>query len=251
MNNENKFYHKNNSSNIWIFYTKLWARVDFLNTIYKTYDHYFYETIFDIIRVRKWWFDMKKNIKHFVRHCFEYQLTIKFKNVKRNVIYFNEIWFDRNQFFEKWNLNFIDSLFATIKNNRWIIICIDYNIKWFIARVISNVIVEVLTNFIFIDVYKNYEAFKKIIIDRKTNLWTSIMKLIFEFLNIKHKKIISYHFRTNDAIKQFNDVLNHMFRKYCINKSIKNWNFYLNQILFVIKIRTHIIIDFFLFVVWN
>ena len=93
--------------------------------------------------------------------------------------------------------------------------------------------------------YRNYKVFKKIIIDKKANLWTSIMKLIFEFLNIKYKEIISYHFRTNDAIKRFNDVLNHMFTKYCIDQSIKNWNFYLNQILFVIKIRTHIIIDIF------
>ena len=92
---------------------------------------------------------------------------------------------------------------------------------------------------------------KKIIIDRKINLWPSIMKLIFEFLNIKHKRIILYHSRTNDAIKRFNDVLNHMFTKYCIDESIKNWNFYLNQILFVIKIQTHSIINFFLFVVWN
>ena len=148
-------------------------------------------------------------------------------------------------------MNFIDSLFAIIKNNRWIVICIDYNIKWFITRVISNVIVEILTNFIIIDVYKNYKTFKKIIIDKKTNLWTSIIQLMFELLNIKYKEIILYHFRTNDSIKRFNDVLNHMFTKYCIDESIKNWNFYLNQILFVIKIRTHIIIDFFLFVVWN
>ena len=118
LNDENKFYHRNNSSDIWISYTKFWARVDFLNTIYKTYDHCFYETMFDIIRVRKWWFDIKKNIKHFVRHCFECQLTIKFRNVKRDVMHFNEIWSDRSQFFEKWNLNFIDSLSATIKDNR-------------------------------------------------------------------------------------------------------------------------------------
>ena len=93
--------------------------------------------------------------------------------------------------------------------------------------------------------YRNYETLKKIIIDRKANLWTSIMKLTFEFLNIKHRKTTSYHFRTNDAVKRFNDVLNYMFTKYCIDESIKNWNLYLNQVLFVIKIRTHIIIDFF------
>ena len=60
LNDENKFYYKYNSLNIWIFYTKLWTRVDFFNTIHKTYDHCFYKMMFDIIRVKKWWFDIKK-----------------------------------------------------------------------------------------------------------------------------------------------------------------------------------------------
>ena len=35
-----------------------------------------------------------------------------------------------------------------------------------------------------------------------------------------------------------------MLIKYCIEQFIKNWNKYFNQILFVTRIRTHIIIDF-------
>ena len=38
-----------------------------------------------------------------------------------------------------------------------------------------------------------------------------------------------------------------MLIKYCIEQLIKNWNLYLNQILFAIRIRTHITIDFFFF----
>ena len=73
------------------------------------------------------------------------------------------------------------------------------------------------------------------------------MKLIFETLKIKHKNITSYHLRTNETIKKFNNVLDYILTKYCIDELIKNWNLYLNQTLFVTRIRTHIIIDFFLF----
>ena len=48
------------------------------------------------------------------------------------------------------------------------------------------------------------------------------MKQVFELLKIKHRDITSYHFRTNDAIERFNEVLNHMLTKYCIDESIKN-----------------------------
>ena len=203
--------------------------------------------MFDIIKVKKWWFNMRKNIKHFVCHCFECQLTIKFKDVKRNVMHSSNIWFDRSQLFERWELNLIESLFITKKSNRWIVICIDYNIKWSITRAISNVIAKTLIEFVINNIYRDYETFKKIIIDKEVNLWTTTMKLIFETLKIKHKDITLYHSRINETIKRFNDVLDHILTKYCIDELIKNWNLYLNQTLFATRIRTHIIIDFFFF----
>ena len=48
------------------------------------------------------------------------------------------------------------------------------------------------------------------------------MKLIFEILKIKHKNITSYHSRINEAIKKFNDVLDHILTKYYIDELIKN-----------------------------
>ena len=133
------------------------------------------------------------------------------------------------------------------KKNRWIVICIDYNNKWSTTRAISNVIAKTLIEFVINDIYRDYETFQKIIIDKEVNLWTTTMKLIFETLKIKHKDITLYHSRINKAIKKFNDVFDHILMKYCIDEFIKNWNLYLNQTLFATRIRTHIIIDFFFF----
>ena len=92
--------------------------------------------------------------------------------------------------------------------------------------------------------YKDYEVFKKIIIDKNVNLWTSVMNMTFELLKIKHRNMILYHSRTNEVVKRFNNIIDQMLIKYCIKQFIKNWNKYFNQILFVMRIRTHIIIDF-------
>ena len=43
------------------------------------------------------------------------------------------------------------------------------------------------------------------------------MKIILKQLDIKHKNIIFYYFKTNNAIKQFNKILKHIFIKYLIN----------------------------------
>ena len=159
----------------------------------------------------------------------------------------SEIWFDRNQSFERWNLNLIKFLFKTDDDNKWIITAIDYNIKWSMIKTISKTIAKAFADFIINNMYRNYEAFKKIITDRNINLWTLIMNIIFEFLKIKHRDTTSYHLRTNEIIKHFNDIINQMLTKYCIEQFIKNWNKYFNQILFVTRIRTLIIINFSLF----
>lgn len=121
---------------------------------------------------------------------------------------------------------------------------IDYSIKWPVAKIISKANAIALADFIVNDLYDNYKALKKIIIDRGFNLWVAAMKKTFELLSIKHRSTTSYYFRTNDAVKKFNDVLNQMLTKYCIEQLIKNWNIYLSQALFVCRIRTYTTTEF-------
>ncbi len=47
------------------------------------------------------------------------------------------------------------------------------------------------------------------------------MKLIIKMLEIKHRDTTSYHSRTNDAVKRFNNVLNFILIKYLIKHLIK------------------------------
>ena len=129
---------------------------------------------------------------------------------------------DKNQSFEKWNLNLIKFFFKTDDNNKWIIITIDYNIKWSMIRIISKIITKTFVDFVINDMYKDYEIFKKIIINKNVNLWTSIMNMTFKLLKIKHWSIILYHSRTNEAVKRFNDIIDQMLIKYCIKQFIKN-----------------------------
>ena len=225
-------------------YTSFWNRANILNVIHKSYEHCSTNIMFDIIRTKQWWSDMKKNIKEFVRSCSKYQLTVKSRDIKRDEMHSSETWSDKNQPFEKWDLNLIKSLLKTDDDNKWIITAIDYNIKWSMIKAISKATAKTLADFIINDMYKDYGTFKEIIINKNVNLWTSIMNMTFELIKIKYRSTISYHSRTNETVKRFNNTLNQMLIKYCIKQLIKNWNKYFNQILFVTRIRTHTIIDF-------
>ena len=169
-----------------MLYTFFWNRANILNIIHKNYEYCSTNIMFDIIYTKQWWSNMRKNIKKFIRNCSEYQLTVKLHDIKRDEMHSSETWFDKNQSFEKWDLNLIKFLFKTNDNNKWIVIAINYNIKWLMIRIISKIIAKTFVDFIINDMYKNYETFKKIIIDKNVNLWTSIMNMIFELLKIKY-----------------------------------------------------------------
>ena len=77
-----------------------------------------------------------------------------------------EIWSDKNQLFKKWNLNLIKFFSKIDDDNKWIVIAIDYNIKWSMIKTILKAITKAFADFIINDMYKNYEIFKKIIIDK-------------------------------------------------------------------------------------
>ena len=82
----------------------------------------------------------------------------------------SETWFDQNQSFERWSWNLIKFLLKTDDDNKWIVIAINYNIKWSMIRAISKAITKTFVDFVINNIYKNYKAFKKIIIDRNVNL---------------------------------------------------------------------------------
>ena len=124
---------------------------------------------------------MKKNIKKFVKNCSKCQLIVKSRDIKRNKMHSSETWFDKNQSFKKWDLNLIKFFFKTNDDNKWIVTAIDYNIKWSMIKAISKAIAKTFVNFVINNMYKDYEIFKKIIIDKNINLWTSIMNMTFEF----------------------------------------------------------------------
>ena len=48
------------------------------------------------------------------------------------------------------------------------------------------------------------------------------MNMTFEFIKIKHRNTILYYSRTNETVKHFNDIIDQMLIKYCIEQFIKN-----------------------------
>ena len=59
LNDDNVAHHRDSFADSWILYIELWTRVDYLNHVHKIYDHCIEAIMFDIIKVKQWWFDMR------------------------------------------------------------------------------------------------------------------------------------------------------------------------------------------------
>ena len=236
---DDRVYYRDSEEDTYVPYLEHWARSDFLNKVHNDYGHVADKTMMDIIRVRQWWPDMRRDIKHFVRYCSACQLAAKPREVSRDVMHPSHTWHDKSQPFERWGLDLIGTLPKTDKGNRWIVTAIDYSTRWPVAVAIPEATSEALADFVVHHIYKNYGAPAEIITDRGANLWATAMKLVLEKLGTRHRGTTPYHPRTNGAVERFNGVLGEMLTKYMIGHPIKEWDQYLDQALFATRIRTH------------
>ena len=101
LNRDDRVFHRDDANDNWVSYTKLWTRANFLNVTHKNYEHCSKTIMYDIIRVKQWWFDMRNDIRHFVRHCSKCQLIVKSREIKKDVMHSSNTWVDRNNSFER------------------------------------------------------------------------------------------------------------------------------------------------------
>ena len=108
-----------------------------------------------------------------------------------------------------------------------------------IAKIIKNVKVETIVEFLHEKIFEHYETSKKLLFDNETNFLKSVIKYYLRIFAIKHRNTILYYSKTNKKIENLNEILKNVLIKYLINKLTKLWNEFLFQTLFTIKIKIH------------
>ena len=111
-----------------------------------TAGHFSTNTIFEKIRSRYYWSQMYKNIRKYTRSCDacqrrgKSQIQSELHSIKVNTLFYQI------------GIDFIEPLLRTTQENRYIIVAMDYLIKWSKAKVISNATAEETEKFIYEDI---------------------------------------------------------------------------------------------------
>ncbi len=97
---------------------------------------------------------MKKNIIDYAKIYFQYQQrgSIKQNNQKQTIT--------PTDIFEKWEVNIVELLSITREENKYIIVAIDYFLKWLKARLLKVVNTNIIATFLYKEIIYRFEVLR-------------------------------------------------------------------------------------------
>src|SRR6266498_4410029 len=109
--------------------------------------------------------------------------------------------------FQRIGIDIVGSLTITKKGNRYIVIAMDYFIKWLIAKAIKEATVKTVSKFIYKKIICEYGCSQVLQSNRRTHFVNKVIQDLSEKFKIKHRLSIPYHPQTNGLVERFNQIL--------------------------------------------
>ena len=223
----------------WVPYISLIDRVDMIDSVHKEIGHASFRTLQDLIIRRGWWQTIERDIRHYVRHCKECQLTHKTGERPTDLLHSGVQWRGKVEPFQRWGLDLIGKLPRTSQGNQWIVTAIDYATRWPVTKCLPEATAEALADFVHNEIYMLYGPPTEVITDRGANLWAEAMKVLYERMKTKHRGTTPYHPRTNGMVEKLNGVLGKAISKYLVGQPRKSWDLFVQRVTYYARIRTH------------
>ncbi len=189
------------------------------------------ETTLTKLKERYYWSKMRNNIKSYIYTCDQYQRHGK--TIDKNKLHLIRI----KKPFYQWEIDIVESLTETSQENKYIVVVINYFMKYPEARILTNADAKSVANFIYEDIICKHDCSEKIISDRRTYFNNQIIEKLLEWFKIRHNLSTLYHLKTNRLVEKFNRTLCESLAK--LNKEKKNWNKYISLILFAYKTKVN------------
>src|SRR6266498_1614494 len=182
---------------------------------------------------------MKDDIKNYIQTCDQCQK--RGKTTDENELHSIKI----KEPFYQWGIDIVGPLIETSRGNKYIVVAINYFIKYPKARTLSNANAKSVANFIYEDIICRHGYSRRIISDRGTHFNNQVIEKLLEQFKIRHNLSTSYHPKTNGLVERFNKTLCESLAK--LNEERENWNEYISPTLFAYRTKVNKSTQFTLF----
>src|ERR1043166_5884074 len=181
------------------------------------------------LKKRYVWQSQHKDVREYVKTCWECQQrgNQKQNNAKQTI--------PVNDIFDRWGIDVVGPLPLSYQGNKYIVVAVDYFTCWPEARLLKVANATTIADFIYKEIICRFETPKVIQSDQGTHFVNKVVKELTAKFRIKHNLSSPYHLQSNGLVKRFNRTLCEGIVK--MSKSIRDWNEYIQPILFAYRIK--------------
>jgi hypothetical protein len=125
----------------------------------------------------------------------------------------------------KWGLDFMGPIKPIAKNtsNQYIIVAIDYTIKWVEAKVLGNNITKNIAKYIYENIITRFGCPTHFVSDQGSHFINKTIEVLVEEFMIIHHKSTTYCLQGNGQVESTNKILGEILVK-LVNVNRTNWD---------------------------
>ena len=118
--------------------------------------------------------------------------------------------------------------------NRYVVVFTDYCTRWVEAFAVPNIEAKTIARLLVDDIMGRHGASRKLLSDRGSNYLSSLIREVCFLLNTEKVFTTSYHPQCESLVERFNGTMAQCISHY-VDSNQKNWDTYLNAILFAFR----------------
>src|SRR6266498_1637588 len=197
---------------------------DNLTQAYQNADVMYYH-----ISKRYLWQNIRKDIKEFVKTCFQCQQrgSMRQNNQKRTI--------PSTDIFERWRVDIVGPLPITREGNRYIVVAIDYFSRWPEARPLKTANADTVATFLYEEIICRFEAPRILQSDKGTHFVNELIQRLTKRFKIRHSLSSSYHSQSNGLVERFNKTLCEGIAK--LAEEVDQWDRFIQPVLFAYRTK--------------
>ena len=118
--------------------------------------------------------------------------------------------------------------------NRYVVVFTDYCTRWVEAFAVPNIEAKTIARLLVDDIMGRHGAPRKLHLDRGSNYLSSLIREVCFLMNTEKVFTSSYHPQCDGLVERFNGTMAQCISHY-VDRNQKNWDTYLNAILFAFR----------------
>ena len=195
--------------------------------------HFSPKNVYEKLARRYWWEGMYSDV---VKHCRACLTCASYRGAgRRNKQPLKPI--EVGGPFERVGIDILE-MPPTERENRYIVVFMDYLTKWVEAFPTSDQTSETIARLLMERIICQHGAPKESLSDRGPNLLSTLMLDICNLMGTKKTNTTAYHPQTDGLVENFNRTLRAMIAKHA-KKFGRDWDLYLPQLLFAYRTKPH------------